>query len=643
MFLAIAFTILPTLYVYTILSRHIKSFLLKLSFSWLLGQCILGTFTYILAVIFSFFNIDTVLYKASIVFFSLLLLTFAFLFKNIFMLIKNPIKFSLLQFFLLLIAFLFSYFFYNHHLELKYGYIFTSSVYWDFKWNAPVIQNFVYGDNFPPQNEAFAGVPATYHFLWFLLVAIYSATGLDLVFGMNGLGIIGLFFLITAIIGLGEELFKSTKIGILAVLLTITSSSLRFISYFKNMENHNIFQITKSILLNTEHPYFFSFVSGNPFGYNGTMFNMYYFLAERQLVFGVIFLIFFIWLVYSREKISNFHLSVIGALVGMFFLWHLYITIMIFVSLLFLLVFDKDKHKTLYLLLPFGFVFLLHVLYFKSLLSSVWFYPDVGHFPKINFNFPTMEGKYPFSIINAIGYYMYAYGFKLIFIALSIFFLRKKNKKLLITFLSVIVPTFVLINTVQLSPLTIYDNHKWLRSMNVVVDFLVAFAVYKVMIYRKGKLYIFVGIVSIILITLSGFIELTPYFNPLKRNVYVGYASPLIISIRNNTDSRSVFLAREYSREVQMAGRKLFLGIYAGQDFRLKKDLRYKIETDIYLSKSLDNVCILAKKYGIDYIEGMPFKSRSVVKNSVLLNIDQIDSVISFLDVKESCNKIGIE
>lgn len=131
---------------------------------------------------------------------------------------------------LVLFVLIFSISFYKPHLDLREGIIYTSPAYWDFQWHAPLIQNFVHGDNIPPQNESFAGMPSTYHFFWGFLVAIYSATGLDLVLGINYISIVSLFFLLIAIIGFGEELFKLLRIGILALLLTITSSNYR--SYF---------------------------------------------------------------------------------------------------------------------------------------------------------------------------------------------------------------------------------------------------------------------------------------------------------------------------------------------------------------------------------------------------------------------------
>ena len=638
MFIAIIFTVLPTLFFYLLLNRFIKSTYLKLSFSWFCGQYVLTILTFLLTTVFSLTIPNSVLQKALIVSLIFLLLILPVVHKQILLIVKK-VKFNnsnFIRLFSLLLILLFSIGFYKPHLELNNGFIYTSPAYWDFQWNAPLIQNFVYGDNFPPQNESFAGMPSTYHFFWGFLVSMYSSMGLDLVLGLNYVSILGLFFLLVALVGFGEELFKSLSVGILSVFLTITSSSLHFINYFGGALNQNLLQVIKNIFTNTKHPYFFSFVSGNPYGYNGTMFNVFYFLAERQMVIGVIFLIFFTWLVYKREKIPNLVLALIGALAGAYFLWHLFIVITIFCSLLFLLIFDKDKRRILILSLPFSLVFFLHILYFKNITNSIWFYPDIGNFPKINFNFPTIGAAYPLSLINAVGYYVYAYGLKLVLLVLGLFFLYKTNRKLLVTLLSIIVPTFVMVNTIQLSPLSIYDNHKWLRPMNVVIDFLAAFAIYRGITYRKKLVYIFIGAATFVLITISGFLELIPFFNSKPWQPYAYYPSPLILQIRQKTNPQAVFLALRI-REIQLAGRKVFLGNYIVQEFGLRKDLRIKIINEIYSSDSLESLCSLVRKYKIDYVETKYFNNKAVIKHTTKFHIDQKDNPISFVDVAKSC------
>jgi len=642
----ITISIFPTLLVYSLLNKVIRSTYLKLSFSWFGGQYILAIFTFMIAIMLSLTELNGILQKALIISLVSILIISLIVYKRISSIIGNDIKNiklntkTLCKIGFLVLIFLFSFYFYKPHLILKNGNIYTSPVYWDFWLHAPLIQNFVYGNNFPPQNEVFAGLPATYHFFFDFLVSIYSSAGLNLVSSLNYASITSLSFLLVTIMGFGEEFFKSFWVGILAVFLTITSSSLHFLDYFKNiLGKENGLQIIKNIVHNTTHPASFSLIPGNPFGYNGMMFNMFYFLEERQIVIGVIFLIFFFWLVYKRDKLTNAVLVIIGALAGLYFLWHLFITIIALCALLFLFVFDKNRRKTLFLLIPFSFVFILHVLYFKRVTNSMWFYPTIKNFPKISFNFPTMGEKYPFSILHTIGYYAYGYGFKIVFLILGLSFLKKKNKRLFMVFLSIIVPTFIMINTIQLSPASIYDNHKWLKPMNVIIDFLAAFSLYQIFTYKKKVLAIMVGIISFALITISGFIELMPFLNSKPTTLYANYQSPLISSIRVNTRPQSIFLTRlhsHYAKGIQLAGRKLFLSNDPGQSFMLRRNLRKRIIKEIYSSTNLNSFCSLTKKYNIDYVE-MTGINILTTKPFTKLNINQGTKQISFVDIDKSC------
>jgi len=172
--------------------------------------------------------------------------------------------------------------------------------------------------------------------------------------------------------------------------------------------------------------------------------------------------------------------------------------------------------------------------------------------------------------------------------------------------------------------------------MNVIIDLLASFGLYQVFIYRKKRLSVMVGGVFFTLITISGFLELMPFLNSKPTNLYARYQSPLISSIRRNTNPRSVFLPGLYSKEIQLAGRKLFLGDYSGQNLRLRKNLRKRIINDIYSSTNLNSFCLLTKKYNIDYVETNSI-TLTAVKPSSELNINQNNEQISFIDVNKSC------
>lgn len=639
MLIAIFFTIFPTLIFYPFFTRLIKSKFLKISFSWFCGQFITSILIFIVAILLSFFTTG-VLQKSEIIIFIIICITLLASKNHILVINKEIIisRSSIIKSLILIVIYLFSFFFYFSQLNMFNGKIYTGQAYWDFQWHAPLIQNFAYGENFPPQNESFSGIPQTYHFFWGFLVSIYDSAGLDLVLAINYISMLCLFFLLMAVIGFSEEIFGTFSAGILSVLFIVTSSSLRFIYDFYFISHGNSLKTIYKIITNSGHPYFFSYIPGNPYGYNGNMFNMFYFLAERQIVIGIIILLFSIWIIYKRNKIHNLLLLLIGGLMGMFFLWHIYITIMVFSMIILIFIFDKDRKKTLILLSTFSLVFIIHVLFFKYLTNSGWFYPMIKEFPKLNFNFPTMGKEYPLSLVNAINYYTFAYGFKIIFLPLGLIYLFKTNKKLLLTLLAVIIPSFILINTVQLSPLSIWDNHKWLKPMNVIIDLITGFALYHFFFRKKKIIYSMIGIFSLILLTIGGFTELIPYLNSKPTVLYADYRSPLIRIIRQKTDPEAVFLTKSYT-EVQLAGRKVFLGYYSGQDLGLRSDYKIQIINKIYNTAEITQFCKLTREYKIDYVEDY-FSS---INNTKLVKLETIDGKknnIAFIDINATCGML---
>jgi hypothetical protein len=546
---------------------------------------------------------------------------------------KGKVVFLVLLFSLF---FLFSYIFFINQLTESNSKIYTSDVYWDFQWHMPLIQNFAYGDNFPPQNESFAGFPATYHFFWGVLVAIYTITGLQIVNAINFITIISFFFLLLAIVGISDEIFLTKFPGVIAVIFSITSSSLRFISDLYKILHNNLTVVMQYFLFNTTNPYLYSFIRGNPYGYNGTMFNLYYFLAERQMIPGVIYLIFIVWLLYKKDEIKTKYLFLIGIGAGMFFLWHLYITVMVLCALLFVLLIDKNKKSTLMFFIGFLIAFTAHVVYFKLLQQSNWFIHDVSAYPKINFNFPTLNNEYTLSIAHFIGYYLYGYGFKVFFLIAGILFLWKQNRRACLIILSIIIPTFVLINTVQLSPLSIYDNHKWLRPMNIIIDIISGYAFYYIFIKTKKYIPLLIGMPILLCLTFSGIIELIPFFNVRPIIFFVNEQSPLVKIIRSKTPRKSIFVGND-AKEIHLAGRKLFLGNYSGQDLRLDSNKRQAVINGIYKAKTKNEICSFAINYKIDYIENNIKSSNLLNAMHVFKSVNQNNNIVTFVNVARSC------
>jgi hypothetical protein len=648
MLTALLITLLPTLLMAVVLPKvgiKPKSSFFYLTLSWFSGMYFFTIAAFLIAALYA--NVTTdVLLKATYCMLLVVQVILLFLVKDVhhlFISLRHEIqkinRHRCINILMAVFCVLFSYFFFAHHLQLQGNNIYTTPIYWDFHWHAALINNFAFGDNFPPENEAFSGLPHTYHYFWGVVGAIYEVAGLNLADAINFISILAFSFILIGIIGLSEELFHSRLVGFIAVILTLTSSSLHFIYYFAVHHEQNPIQLFSTIMTSTQNPWYASFLPGNAFGYNGTMLNLFYFLEERQLIFGVVYLLICVWILYKREQLSHKLLFLLGLCMGAYFLWHLFIAIMVLCAILFLLVFGKEKKRTAYLLAGFGIVFGAHYLYFKWVMQSEWFTPSIADYPRLNFGFGSGENE-PFSIHDFLVYYIFSYGFKLIFIAAGLIALFKKNKNLFLLVSAIIFPTFILLNTIQLSPASIYENHKWFRPMNVFIDLTTAFILYKMFFEKKIRLNKVFGVFFLFILTMSGVIELTPFLNAQPTQIYAAYPADITKAISENSPPRSSFIGTD-TTEINLAGRKVFLGNNLGGDMAFKKYERRQIIENIYKTTNLTDFCMLTKMYKIDFVE-FDKDSYSPLKEMAIAfphfsAINPAGEQIYIVDVKKSC------
>jgi hypothetical protein len=262
-----------------------------------------------------------------------------------------------------------------------------------------------------------------------------------------------------------------------------------------------------------------------------------------------------------------------------------------------------------------------------------------------------MGDRYPYSPQNALGYYVFGYGLKVVFLAAALVLLWRDRSPGLVVLSGILLPTFLLINTIQLSPLSIYDNHKWLRPMNVVVDLAVAFAVVRLLFRRGPLLATAAGVPAIIVLTLSGFMELMPFLNSRPTFIYVEYPSPAIMTIREQSDPRATILSAE-SKELHLAGRKVYLGnphdepgaTSVLQTEKFNVDSRNQVAATVYGSETPAQFCARTAANGIDVVDfnesartNPLFQSLGAFPRFEIRN--EIGELLVFVDARRGCGR----
>lgn len=512
--------------------------------------------------------------------------------------------------------------FYRPQLDQSSGAIYRTPIYWDFNVHAPIVQSFAFGDNFPAENESFAGVPETYHFFFDLLTAIPVSLGIGLASSFFLVSAASLFAMLGLLVGFGEELCGSAAAGMFAALFACTSSSLHVVSLFVSAVRadsadgaggRSFGGILRAAL--TAHPYIGSFAKGNPFAYNGTMFNVFYFLEERQLVFASGFLLAAILLLSTRGRWRATTCAAAGAFFGAFVFWHLFVTVTLGLAVAWLFAFAPDRRKTAALLGGMALVGAGFLLWVHGVVRPEWFLPGGRPALRINPGFSTTPGGSAFSLAGAAGYWGYAWGLKALLGLAGLGAAWRSRKSLFHALASVLVPTFLLVNGLQIVPLSVYDNHKWLRPMNLFLDLAAAFFLTERVVRGRlpAPLRVLAAAAAVILLTASGAIELAPYLTSRATVLYARYPSELTTDVRDHSAPRSVFASFE-ANALHLAGRKLFVGndadergtvsLLASAGFDVGR--RQQVVLDLYAAPRREDFCGEAKKHGIDWLEVEP-------------------------------------
>lgn len=659
MFYVLSFTILYTFAAYLLLKKFhvsLQSVTLFFVLSWFTGLYISTFSIFFLAILLKFFT-SYVLFKSTVLW-TLVLLGFvlserrqAYQFvQTVFQKARSKRTYFRADIIFFAFCFYFSYIFFITHLSYSNNVINTSPIYWDFHWHVGLIQNFTYGDNFPPENESFTGMPQAYHYYGDFIVSLYEVFGLNIVDSMNYTSIFSFFIVLLALIGLSEEFFKTKIPGYIAVLFAITSSSWRFISYFADQHELNIIKIFQNIISNNANPFAFGHIPNtHPGSYTGTMHNMFYLLEERHMIFGIVYLLLCIMIIVKKDSIPNKYAFIIGMAMGAFFYWHIYITFIVLGALVFVLIFDNNRKKTLLLLSGLTLLFGAQFLHLKYIIASnkEWLLSDTESYPKFDITFATIgEKSNPvIMLVNIFKYYSFSYGLKFIFLPVSLFYLWRRKSTIGKTLTGFILICFICINTLLISSQGIGENHKFLRPMNFVIDIAVAYFVYKLFFQRKKVLLTITGLLCIIVLTLSGFIELFPFLNSKPILYYSDYPSSITKAISQHTHKSDIFIGFD-GREIQLAGRKLFFGDILGPMNSFNLDKRKNIIDTIYNSKTKEQYCQLINAYKINYIEY--YRKDISSDRQYLMSFPKFDAIsngnleVYFFNVNSGCKGISL-
>lgn len=503
----------------------------------------------------------------------------------------------------------FSYFFYVPHVIEEPGAIYRSSAYWDFTAHYPIVQNFVFGDNFPAKDETAGELPLLYHFFSDLQVAIVSALGGSLSGAFLWVSVLSLVSLLVLMREFARALFASEAAGWAAAIFAITSSDVRW-----------LFDLVGAPCKEPFIRPFLSFIAPMkqsmvqcPFGnFNVSMFNMFYFLEERHLLFSSVLVLIAAMLLRAFALQGVARGILVGALFALFSQWNVFILPMLLLLLLpGLLRRSSVLGASAAILTLVGVGVMQATAVKEAVMGSGWFRTEELQ-AHLNLGFATEDVSKSISLQRFLEYYGFAIGPMLLCAAIGLVLMWRRSKRDFALFVPVLLGTFVLINTVQALPQSVYENHKWVKPWQGFLQ-IAAAAPVAALLVRGSVLRVILAFTLVVVLSVSGIAEAIPFMQVGKRELLVDYPSPLIDGIREKTRPSDV-IATSSPREVLMAGRRVYyldntdlagtIPHLRGLSFRFSR--RAELQQQLYRAFDPVGFCEVAAELGVAVVEFSP-------------------------------------
>jgi hypothetical protein len=584
----------------------LKSFI-YIPFSYTIGTIVVTWFTYIIA--FLMRNTDRPLVFSNISTFSVFILVFLYLYfyfrddkEKKFKIKENLFEICLVTFITLFVSFIMIYTFYYKENTFRIGH----SVWGDFGPHIAVIRSFSKGLNFPTEYPHFPAGNIRYHFLFQFHVANLEFLGLRLDMAMNIPSILSLISFMILLYSFAVILTGKRIIGLLTVILFSFRSSYAFISFFNKSGTINGY--FSEISRNTTY-------IGNTVHENWGLWTQNVYVNQRHFAISLSVMMIILILVYPLfykmmvsfkkdekplQRIKGFMLSgtswvpesikrsvFIGVLLGLIGFWNGAVFMSILLILLGISIFSKHRLEFFNIALISGLMVFIETTFFiGNDNSALNFVKQIGFLA---------DKKDITGISKYIGE---AFGLIFIFAVAGLIFLKGRMKLLLLAFL---LPS-ILAFTYKVTP-DINANHKFIMISVMLLNIFIAYILYQLIRKRNPSL-IFISIILIISLTLTGVIDFITLININKGYVGIKKNDEVAVWVEKNTNENDIFLTDVHVlHPILSAGRKIYYGWpYYAWSAGYETDKRKSKIKKIYGSDNKNELKNLVYNNGIDFL-----------------------------------------
>lgn len=488
------------------------------------------------------------------------------------------------------------------------------TVYGDYAPHTAMMRSFSMGENFPTQYPHFGGEDVKYHFMFQFLVGNLEFLGMRLDVAYNFVSAVSLLGFLIFLCQITMRVTGNFAAGVWALLLFFFRSGITFFRFL--WEHIQTGDLWKALSENTG---FLGYTANENWG----LWNFNVYLNQRHLAFGlliasiVIWVFFeyleegtahresgFVWLkgrIFTKEawKCRNPEKALcLGLILGLTSFWNGAAVIGGLLILFGFAAFSDGK-------LDYGIMAAVTV--FFSVLQSKIFVRGSVMSPAIQWGFLAEDKSLP----GVIWYLIQISGFFVAGLAVLVFWMRRRERAMLLSFLFPLFFAFFM----SLTP-DINVNHKYIM---ISWAFLTVFWGGILSECWKGKWKKkFLTFILAICLTATGIYDFVIILrnNGPGRRVAVNMESDITAWIAENLTSEDLILTPEYSiSEVTMSGAMMYCGWpYYAWSAGYNTNYRAGIATEMYTTGDGERLKALAQQEGITYIlyqEGMTFEEKN--------------------------------
>lgn len=455
-----------------------------------------------------------------------------------------------------------------------------SNVWGDWAGHIAYISNWLYGENFPPQNPWYAGTKLSYPFLFDFTSTLLVKLGLSLPLSLEIPGIIFSLAIVILLYKLTERLTKSTLAAFLSTTIFMFSGGLGFLYL---VPNQNLLPILTVQPKELTHIY-----EANIQWVNFVISEM---VPQRGILIGLAsaLSIFILWLKgYKKNDKKYFLLTGFTAGLLPFFHTHTFLILGVISASLFLL---KPQKLWFYFFIPAGILALPQLSYFLPQVKNY----DAG--------FIRFQPGWLAHVQTDNWFWFWFKNIGLIAILIPVAWIKswKNNRRLFYLYIPFSI-IFIICNLFIFQPWE-NDNSKLLRfwylgSSILVADFLARGA--------KKELYQKLLIATLLIVTiLSGTIDAFSWLNFEKNKILMWSKQEIELAedLKNTTPKNSIFLTTDSHNHyvVDLAGRKIVMG-FRGWLWSWGTNYQEREKDVEVMFQGSGKTKELLKKYNINYV-----------------------------------------